>query len=523
MRGVWTGLVVLAVGMAQGVAARGADCAGLAKLKLEATAITRAEAVTSGTVEADGQTLRELPALCRVEGVLRPSADSEIQFEVWMPESGWNGRLLGVGNGGFAGSIYYGQMAGYLKRGYAVAGSDAGHEAEAADGSWAYGHPEKVKDFGWRAVHATRERAGELVRAYYGKPQEKAYFDSCSDGGREALMEAQRFPEDYDGILAGAPANAWSTLTTAAVAAMQILMNNPQSYVPPRKLKAIEDAALAACDAADGVKDGVIADPTQCHFDPVVLTCKRADTNECLTPAQVKAVKGLYGGAVDDSGKPFFYGMEMGDETAWRLWVVGDDPGASLGAQFARNNFRYLVTGDPKWNVLTADVGAALKESREKTAADLDSTDPDLSRFAAHGGKLILYHGWNDPAIPPGSTVAYHQSVEAKMGAEKTASFTRLYMIPGMEHCAGGPGASFFGQLGLETAKGAKYGVMDELTEWVEQGKPDLPVIATKYAEGADGKRAAVLTRPLCAYPTVARYKGAGDATDAANFVCAAP
>ncbi|MGA8041508.1 MAG: tannase/feruloyl esterase family alpha/beta hydrolase [Terracidiphilus sp.] len=523
MRSVWTGLVVLAVVAGQGLAARAADCAGLAKLKLGATTITRAEAVTQGSLETDGQMERELPALCRVEGVLRPSSDSEIRFEVWMPESGWNGRLLGVGNGGFAGSIGYGEMAGYLKRGYAVAGSDAGHEAEAADGSWAYGHPEKVKDFGWRAVHATRERAGELVRAYYGKPQEKAYFDSCSDGGREALMEAQRFPEDYDGILAGAPANAWSTLTTAGVAEMQMLMNDPRSYVPPRKLKAIEDAALAACDAADGVKDGVIEDPTQCHFDPAVLACKSTDTNECLTPAQVQAVKGLYGGAVDDSGKPFFYGMEMGDETAWRLWVVGDDPGASLGAQFARNNFRYLVTGDPKWNVLTADVDAALKESRAKTAADLDSTDPDLSRFAARGGKLILYHGWNDPAIPPGSTVAYYKSVEAKLGAAKTAGFARLYMIPGMEHCMGGPGASVFGQFGVETAKGPKYGVMDELTDWVEQGKPDEPVIATKYAAGPDGAQKAVMTRPLCAYPTVARYKGAGDATDADNYACVAP
>ena len=335
-------------------------------------------------------------------------------------------------------------------------------------------------------------------------------------------MEAQRFPEDYDGILAGAPANAWSTLTTAGMELMQTLMNDPRSYAPPRKLKAIEDAALAACDAADGVKDGVIADPTQCHFDPAVLACKGADTNECLTTEQVKAVKGLYRGAVDDSGKPFFPGGEMGDETAWRLWVVGDDPGESLGAQFVRNNFRYLVTGDPKWNMLTADVSATLKESQEKTAADLDSTDPDLSRFAAHGGKLILYHGWNDPAISPGNTVEYYQSVEAKLGAAKTAGFARLYMIPGMEHCAGGPGASAFGQLGLETAKGAKYGVMDELTEWVEQGKPDLPVIATKYARGGDGAMKAVMTRPLCAYPKVARYKGAGDTTDASNFVCAA-
>jgi feruloyl esterase len=523
MRGVWTGLVVLAVSVGQGAALRATDCAGLAKLTLEAVTITRAEAVTSGTLEAGGQMEQELPALCRVEGVLRPSPDSEIRFEVWMPESGWNGRLLGVGNGGFAGSIGYGGMAGYVKRGYAVAGSDAGHEGESTDASWAYGHPEKVKDFGWRAVHLTRARAGELLRAYYGKPQEKAYFDSCSDGGREALMEAERFPEDYDGILAGAPANAWSTLLTAAVAETQMLMNDPRSYVPPRKLKVIEDAALAACDAADGVKDGVINEPEKCHFDPAVLECKGANTDQCLTPQQVQAVKGLYRGAVDGNGKAFFYGMKMGDETAWAEWIVGDDPGAALSTRFARNDFRYLVTGDPKWNMLTADLGATLAESRAKTAADLDSTDPDLSRFAGRGGKLILYHGWNDPAIPPGSTVAYYKSVEAKLGAAQTAGFVRLYMIPGMEHCMGGPGASVFGQLGTETAKGPKHGVMDELTNWVEQGKADGPVIATKYAGGADGDQKAVMTRPLCAYPKVARYNGAGDATDAANYACVTP
>lgn len=523
MRILMNGLVAMAVLAGPWAAARAANCAAIAQLRLDATTITRAEIVNSGTLEAGGQVEQGLPTLCRVEGFLHPSSDSKIHFEVWMPASGWNGRLLGVGNGGFAGSIYYDQMAGYLKRGYAVAGSDAGHEGEAADGSWAYGHPEKVTDFGWRAVHLTRLRAGELLRAYYGKPQQKAYFDSCSDGGREALMEAERFPEDYDGILAGAPAYAWTALTTGGLAAMQKLMDDPRAYVPPRKLKAIEEAALAACDAADGVKDGVINEPEKCHFDPAVLTCKGADTDQCLTPEQVQTVKAFYRGAVGDNGKSFFYGYEMGDEMGWREWVVGDDPGASQGMQYVENNFRYLVTGDPKWNPLTADVDAMLKESRAKTAADLDSTDPDLSRFAARGGKLILYHGWNDPAIPPGSTVAYYKSVEAKLGAAQTARFVRLYMIPGMEHCAGGPGASIFGQFGLETAKGPKYGVMDELTVWVEQDKPDERVIATKYARGADGKEHAVMTRPLCAYPEVAHYAGTGDATDAANYRCVAP
>ncbi len=523
MRGLRTGLMVAVVLAGQGAAARATDCAGLKNLKLEGTSISMAEAVSTGAVEVDGETLRGLPAFCRVAGVMRPTSDSAIRFEVWMPELSGNGHFLGVGNGGFAGSIGYSGIAGYLQRGYAVAGSDAGHQGESGDATWAYGHWEKVKDFGWRAVHETRERGREIVQAYYGKRDEKAYFDSCSDGGREALIEAQRFPEDYDGILAGAPANAWSTMLGAGVGGMQSLMADPRSYVPDGKLPAIEKAALAACDAADGVKDGVIAEPAKCHFDPAVLLCKEGDAEDCLTAPQVEAVKALYAGPADKAGKTIFPGYTMGDETAWRQWVVGEDAGGSYSAQYVENYFRYIVTGDPKWNALTADVDAALKESQEKTAAELDSTDPDLSRFAARGGKLILYHGWNDPAISPWNTIAYYKSVQAKMGTARTAGFVRLYMIPGMEHCAGGPGASFFGQLGLETAKGAKFGIFDELTEWVEQGKPDEPVIATKYGAGADGARKAVMTRPLCAYPQVARYKGTGDTSDAANFACEAP
>ena len=194
------------------------DCSDLKALKLEGTTITIAETVTSGTFKIDGNgegSMSDLPAFCRVAGVLRPTSDSEIGFEVWLPQRDWNGRLLGVGNGGFAGSIGYRELQSYLQRGFAVAGSDAGHRAEGVDASWAYGHPEKVKDFGWRAVHLTADRAKQIVKNYYGKPQEKSYFESCSDGGREALMEAQRFPEDYDGILAGAPANAWSRMLSS--------------------------------------------------------------------------------------------------------------------------------------------------------------------------------------------------------------------------------------------------------------------------------------------------------------------
>jgi len=501
-----------------------ADCAGLKNLKLDSTEITIAESVTTGTLAVEGEDpMQGLPAFCRVTGIVRPSTDSEIRFEVWLPAEGWNGRLLGVGNGGFAGAIEYRQFVSYLKRGFAVAGSDAGHRAENTDATWAFDHPEKIKDFGWRAVHLTAKDGKQVLTAYYGKPQDHAYFDSCSDGGREALMEAQRFPADYDGILAGAPANAWSSMVAAGIGGMQALMNDPRAYVSDLKLPGIQKAALDACDAQDGVKDGVIADPAQCHFDPEVLLCKAGDRPDCITRPQIETVKTLYAGAKDSHGNLIFPGFTMGDETSWKVWVVGEDPGSSLSAQFVQNYFRYMVTGDPRFNVLTANLDEALKESRDKRAADLDATNPDLGPFIARGGKLILYHGWNDPAISPWNTIAYYNDVKKTIGDAKADSAISLYMVPGMEHCFGGPGATAFGQFGIGTVKGSANGLFDSLQDWVEKGSPDPAVYATKFGAGPDGAPKAVMTRPLCAYPSVAKYSGTGDPNDAANFACALP
>lgn len=501
-----------------------ADCAALKNFKAENTTITAAESVTSGTprIASDQPSMKDLPAFCRVTGIMRPTSDSKIHFEVWLPAQDWNGRLLGTGNGGFAGAIGYEEMQSYLKRGYATAGSDAGHQAEGTDATWAFGHPEKVKDFGWRAVHLMTERAKQIVAAYYGKPQQKAYFDSCSDGGREALMEAQRFPEDYDGILAGAPAYAWSTLLASGVAAIQTL-GDPKAYISDWKLKSIQKAVLDACDMLDGAKDGVIGNPDKCHFDPQVLLCKGEETLDCLTQPQVDALKNLYGGARDTQGRTFGQGFSMGDETAWREWVVGEDPEASLGSRFVRNDFRYIVTGDPKWNALSANIDEMLKLSRDRTAADLDSTNPDLSRFAARGAKLILYHGWNDPAIGPGYTIDYYKNVQQKIGKQKAENFVRLYMIPGMEHCLGGPGASAFGQFGIESEKGPKYGLFDSLENWVEKGSPLEDVVATKFERGQPSEKKVLVTRPLCAYPEVLKYNGSGDVNNAASFTCVEP
>ncbi len=500
-----------------------ADCNSIKDLKLPDTTITLAERLTSGkvTVPTMENSIQGLPAFCRVTGVIRPSADSRIQFEVWMPENDWNGRFLGVGNGGFAGTIGYQGLAGDLRRGFATAGSDAGHTGEAEDAGWALGHPEKIKDFGWRAVHLTAELAKEIVKTYYGKAVQKAYFDSCSDGGREALMEAQRFPEDYDGILAGAPANAWTRMLSSGVDVGQATIGDPRAYISSLKLPAIQRAVLAQCDILDGVQDGIINDPQKCHFDPAVLLCKGEDSLDCLSPQQVNSLKKYYSGGADDQGRPIFPGFAMGDEAnGWRDWVLGHGPGSGSGSHYVQNYFRYMVMDDPKWNLLTAKVDVSLHKAIEKTASDLDATNPDLSRFASRGGKLIVYHGWNDPAISPWNSIEYYESVEKKMGEKETESFMQLYMVPGMEHCIGGPGPNSFGQLGLPTAKGSKFGLFDALEDWVEKDVLPTDIVATKYASGPQGGNKVTMTRPICPYPMVAKYKGTGDTNDSSNFVC---
>jgi hypothetical protein len=498
--------------------AQAADCHVLIKSALPDTTILTAEPVRGGSfIPPYGAPLTGLPAFCRVSGILHPTSDSVIRFEVWIPEKGWNHRFLGTGNGGFAGSIYYGQLADSLKRGFATAGSDAGHQADAEDASWAYQHPEKITDFGYRAVHLTAERAKAIINKFYGEPPAKSYFDACSDGGREALMEAQRFPADYDGILAGAPANNWTKLIAATVDVTKVFIGNPEGYIPSIKLPAITAAVLAQCDAQDGLKDGILNDPRTCHFDPATLLCKQGDELSCLTAPQVASLKKIYAGGIDDEGHMIFPGLMPGDEMhLWKSWLIGDGPNVSL---YTQNYFRYMVFDDPSWNVLTANTDAAVHAADNKTAQALNATDPDLSRFAARGGKLIMYHGWNDPAISPLNTVRYYEQMRAKMGDTKTADFARLYMVPGMGHCAGGPGAASFGQLGLTTTKGPESGIFDALEKWEELNTAPDVIIATKYGSA----KRVEMTRPICPYPQVAKYNGNGNPNDSGSFTCAAP
>ena len=499
------------------------DCASLKGMSFPDTTLTNVETVPAGSPTLSGLGPQTgLPPFCRVRGILHPTADSVIRFEVWLPQEHWNGRLLNVGNGGFAGSIGYTQMASNLKRGYATAGSDAGHQAEAEDASWAYQHPEKIADFGYRAVHLTALLSKAVVKAFYARPQEKAYFDACSDGGREALMEAQRFPEDYDGILAGAPANNWTHMLANGLALTQATSRNPASYISSMKLPAITAAALNACDVQDGVKDGIISDPEHCRFDPAVLQCKTTEDNSCLTSPQVRSLRMIYSGSKDSKGAAIFPGLMPGDENpTWHDWVLGNAPAGASGANYMSGYFRYMVLNDPTWNPLTADVDAALQRAIDRTASDIDAVNPDLSRFAQHGGKLIIYHGWNDPAISPINSIQYLAKVQKAMGPEKADQAVRLYMVPGMEHCAGGPGPNIIGQLGFAGAAGEGTGALDLLQTWVETGKAPGPLLAIRSS--ATHEASDRIVRPVCAYPQQARYNGTGDPKVPGSFVCKAP
>jgi len=302
-------LGILWIGLAGGLG-RGATCESLAQIQLPNTTITSARPVAAGaftppkgeTGLSGPPTYTHLPAFCQVAGVIKPSADSDIRFEVWRPAAGWNGRFQGIGNGGFAGSIdYSGGLANAIANGYAAASTDTGHTQNGIDAKWALDHPEKIIDFGYRAIHATTENGKAIVRAFYGEAPKYSYFSSCSNGGRQALMEAQRFPADYDGIVAGAPANEWTHLFAGFIWNAQAL-SEPGGYIPSAKFNAIETAALAACDTLDGVQDGVIDDPRKCHFDPATLLCLGDDSPSCLTAPQVRTLQRIYSGPKDSKG-----------------------------------------------------------------------------------------------------------------------------------------------------------------------------------------------------------------------------
>ncbi|MBZ5700072.1 MAG: tannase/feruloyl esterase family alpha/beta hydrolase [Acidobacteriia bacterium] len=526
------------VALAPARAASAQSCESLASLKLPNTTITSAAVVPAGAftpptgpvavteeqivrygaVKIGSPTSVTLPSFCRVRLNVAPA----VRIEVWLPASGWNGNFEGVGNGGLAGVISYTALVNALKLGYATASTDTGHEA--SDERWALGHPELVVDYGHRAIHEMTETAKRVIDAFYGTGPRHSYFDGCSTGGKQALTEAQRYPDDYDGIVAGGPANYFTHLMGSALWTIVVTTKDPESYIPPSKLGMINDASVAACDALDGVKDGVLNDPRKCRFDPSILLCKGSDSPNCLTPKQIDALKKIYSGPVDVSGKLIYPGTAPGFEKSWERFITGATPGTSHNADLAIPFFRYLMFGRPDWDFRTWDYERDMPATDKKLGPILNAIDPDLRPFRAHGGKLLIYHGWQDSGISPLNTINYYKSVVAFMNqvdrsafereteaflnaSKQTDSFIRLFMVPGVEHCdrLGGPGpdrSNFFGAL----------------ANWVEHNQPPETILASHVTNGTVDR-----TRPLCPFPLTAQYSGHGSIDDAANFVCKLP
>jgi len=491
-------------------------CEELSNLRLENTVISLAKTIPAGPFEVKLSALGvpkqhiDLPSYCRVAGSIHPTSDSDIKFEVWMPASGWNGRYQQLGNGGLAGVIAYAGLAGTLKRGAAAAATDDGHMSQnVLDAEWAVGHPEKLKDYGDRAVHLTARIGQALVRAYYGRPASHTYFIGCSAGGRESLMEAQRYPEDFEGYLAGAPADFvnYNINHINLVRALRTLPADQQ--LGPAQLMAVSSKVLERCDALDGVKDGVLRDPRACKFDPGDMLCNAGeDRASCLTPAQAKAIKQIYDAKDATTEAQIANGFSGTLGTEYVTW-----PNILAGAESAMPRIATLFYDDPKLDPTTLDLAKVARD----TAARIAPIDPDLSRARSLGGKIIIFHGWADPSVSAHDSLAYFDAVTKRMGPN-LGDFYRLFLVPGMHHCRGVPG------LGANNIDMSDWTLA--LERWVEQGKAPDRMIATEFDSPAAAGPPAQMTgrikstRPVCVYPKRAVYRGSGSQSDAASFSC---
>jgi feruloyl esterase len=477
----------------------GGSCTDLAKLALPNVTITKAELAGAGlgAGTTPGVDASKLASFCRVAATLKPTTDSDIRIEVWLPAQNWNGKFLGTGNGGAAGSIGYPPLADGITRGYAVAATDTGHQGGGADYSFAIGHPEKLADNAWRAVHEMTVTGKALTKAYYSASPKLSYWNACSTGGRQGLKEAQRFPTDYDAIIAGAPARAWPGLPALSIM-MQNELTDPNG-LPVSKLSALKEAAIKACDANDGVTDRVVNEPGKCKFDPAVTLCKSGDAADCLTSAQVASARRIYAGLRDPkTGDVIFPGMNPGSEPAWA--------GLAGAFKIGESYFRDVVHGDPSWKAAQFNAATDVPLAAKLDAGAMDASQPDLSAFFRRGGKLILYHGTTDGLIPTQSTIDLDSSFyRTKQMPSVIDASVKFFLIPGMDHCRGGEGASNADFLGA-------------MEHWVEHGQVPSTIIASKSLPGG-----AARTRPLCNFPGVAKYSGSGSTDDAANFSCIAP
>ena len=510
------------------------SCASLSTFAYPSTTINSASSNRGGPYVAPDAwhlAFTNLPPYCDVSATIKPTSDSSINVHVWMPTTNYNGRYLGTGNGGYAGGFFFSELADGVNRGFATANTDMGTApAAGVNADVLVGHPEKWKDFGWRATHLMTTFAQALINTFYGNPAAKSYFSGCSTGGQQALMEAQRFPNDYDGIFAGAPAFNRTHLHTVLISEYRATHRTPASYIPPTKLDVVNSAVLAQCRKQDGSapNDPFLTDPRDCNFDPASIQCPAADGPTCLNPDQVAAMKVYYTGSTNlSTGAIIAPGNARGSETS--------DP-AALG--FALNESSTEPTFDSlfkwvfglTWQWQTFDFNKDMATVDQVLAADLNANSTDLRPFVIKGGKLVLYHGFADPLIPSQTTINYYDALMQTMtggtsgqSLAQTQQFARLFMAPGMWHCMGGPGPNAFGGSIQQQAPSydPKYDLLSGLVQWVERGIPPKSVIATKYM-GDAAQSAIEMQRPLCPYPQFPHYNGTGDSTVAQSYTCSA-
>jgi hypothetical protein len=503
-------------------------CENLSSFKIAAGRIDLAQSVTAGAFTPP-KLRRSVPvAFCRVAGTLTPTTDSDIKFELWLPLNGWTGRYESVGNGGFAGAIRYDSMTGPVIGGSAVASTDDGHSAPAVgpgSASWALGHPQKVIDYGYRAVHLTALAGKAITAAFYAKPPHHSYFAGCSKGGQEAFMEAQRYPNDFDGIIAGAAANRWTDMFSSFSWSEKINLASPAAYISKADVAKIAATVLGACDSLDGVKDGLVSDPLRCRVEPSEID---------LTSEQRRTLAQLYAGPVG-----LYPGQARGGEgVQWASVISGPSFEAAASdaeqSMYGDGFFANFLYQDPSWTFRRFELDKTPALARAKLGSVMNSDSTDLSRFEAHGGKLIQFHGWADAIVTPLGGIEYYEKVAAARAARsrhaahvvaksdamtKMQGFYRLFLAPGMGHCGGGPGPNSFGQQGGDGD--GDHDLMVALEEWVEKGVAPQRILASRFSV-VNQERKVLITRPLCAFPRVAVYVGAGNPNVAENFTCKA-
>jgi feruloyl esterase len=437
------------------------------------------------------------PAFCRVAATLTPTPDSDIKIEVWMPAENWNGKLVGIGNGVWAGSISYSALAEPLAKGYATVATDTGHVGSGMDAKFAVGHKEKLIDNGYRAIHEMTVKAKAFIAAYYGRKEQRSLWVSCSTGGRQGLMEAYRYPEDYNGISSMAPANPWSRLMIGSLWSGYVTSKDEAHRVTMAKINAVHKAYINQCDERDGLKDDIVSDPERCNFDPGIIQCKEGDGNDCLTPPQAEAMREVYAGAKNPrTGEQILAGFQPGSEQQLMALIGGKEPFPA-----AYSYFRDVVFNNPQWDYKSFDYDKDLAASFKAGSDILDVPSDGLSKFFKNGGKLLLSHGWSDGLIPAGGTVTFYKSMIAEMDPANSADSARLFMFPGMGHCGGGDAPAVTDMLSV-------------IDQWVETGKAPERIIATNPPNQKP------MSRLICPYPQIAKYKGSGSTEDAANFEC---